>query len=132
MMISAEAPIQVRKAVALLWVDFLLAAIDNTIFLTAPDAEIENVFSFFLAAHCFFFAVGTALIYFVSKRHNWARVTYLVLTIVSAPVYALLCWLELSWSDITYAITSSFLEAVALVWLFSGAGAEWYKTRKPR
>jgi hypothetical protein len=83
----------------------------------------------------FAYAVMAMLIFFASRRANWARVLLLLLTIFGA---ALMLY---PWSGVDAGYWGSFdlpgvtflaADCVALYWLFSGAGAAWYARRNER
>lgn len=76
------------------------------------------------------FAAG--LIYFISRRHNWARIVFLVLTVIGIGMYLVLppeLSIEAAWS-IAVIVGTTVMDVVAIYWLFSGSGAEWFTARK--
>ena len=73
----------------------------------------------------FFFA----LIYFISKRKNWARIVLAVFELVGIVAVAWM-WSEGYESDVSWGETGlMMLDLLALYWLFTGAGARWFKEK---
>jgi hypothetical protein len=70
------------------------------------------------------------LITFASRRKNWARITLLVLAVITIAGYFLLpSETPAPWWTEANTWISFVLEWVALYWLFTGAGARWYANK---
>lgn len=122
---------QVQRAVTLLWVSLVLGAIvvlvdiDSILF-----GEMEGFMWWFPAAVLVTYALLGALIVFVSRRHNWARILLLVLTVMGT-ILVLVPWPGIDdnyWtiSNATSEIGFLVLDGVALLWLFTGEGGAWF------
>ncbi|HET7732111.1 MAG TPA: hypothetical protein VFK48_18960 [Usitatibacter sp.] len=125
-----EMPPQVRRAVILLWIA-LVAAIGSMVFAfdVAAFADPE------MASFVWPFLIGTvilnaALIHYISRRRNWARVVLLVLTIAGI---AVMVWpfddVALTWDSLVSDVAFTALDVIALYWLFTGPGAVWFARR---
>jgi hypothetical protein len=85
------------------------------------------------ASFAFAYGMMAALVVFISRRHNWARVTFLVITILGIAVMVYPWegmnadyWEIFSPSNVVFAA----MDGVALYWLFSGSGAAWYAAKR--
>ncbi len=121
-------PPQVRQAITLLWTAQLLGVVDIVLTLMDPDLDLAGHTGFFLVISVIvLFALYAALIIFAAKRKNWARITLLVLTIVTTTAFV---WMPSEaldpWWTVALSWLISILEIVALFWMFTGAGARWY------
>ncbi len=123
-------PPQVRRAVILLWIT-LVAAIASMVFAfdVATFAEPE------MASFLWPFLIGTfilnvVLIYYISRRRNWARVVLLLLTIGGIIV---MLWpfddVTVTWDSVVSDAAFTALDVIALYWLFTGPGAAWFARR---
>jgi peptidoglycan/LPS O-acetylase OafA/YrhL len=125
-----EAPEQVRRAIALLWVALLISVVDSVSSLVNFDEE-DRWFQLWLVGFVVtVFVVDAVLIFFASKRRNWARVLLLILTVGGLSLYLVFPpdILEQP-SEWIGTIAATLLEVVAFVLLFSGTGARWYAKR---
>ena len=123
---TVEAPPQVRRAVQFLWASFVLGLIDSIHILEVdPEAlEVAGTILFLLVLVNAFFAF---LIVSASRRKNWARILLLVSVVVTTLAYFLFPSESPDpWLSVASIIVSSILEAIAMIWLFSGPGARWY------
>ena len=121
-------PAQVRKAVILLWLTLLISVVITAIELDWAAWRDESAWLFWLM-----FVVGYGIaaipIVFVARRHNWARILLLLLTIGGwATVY--LWSYDDSWWSQASDVAFVTLDIVALYWLFTGSGAAWFVKRK--
>src|SRR5688572_12759835 len=125
-----DTPPQVRNAVIVLWAMLLLGTAvwlwelrDPTLTATLSRVEV------FLMVAVTVLLSGIP-IYFVSRRQNWARWFLLVFSV--AAVVAVWWFPELEGSgDIALEALFTIGDAVALYWLFTGPGAQWFGS-KPR
>ena len=127
-----ERPSQVGRAVFLLWASLIVSVVDALLSIE-PLAEFDTEFRLIMAV-IFVVTFGTCacLIYLSGKRRNWARWGLLLLTVSGWAVYAI--WPsdfagEPWWSWLGTGATA-ILDTVALILLFTGAGAHWYSPRK--
>jgi hypothetical protein len=74
-------------------------------------------------------ALWVALIYFVSKGRNWARLILAVLLVVGTVIYILAAPAVWQRSEVLILMTASSLvcEFVAMYWLFTEPGRRWFK-----
>jgi hypothetical protein len=76
-------------------------------------------------------ALYVLLIYFVARRHNWARLALLIWIVASFIPY-IIWWPEFEadpwWTWIGFVL-ASLLELVALSLLFTRRASLWYATR---
>jgi hypothetical protein len=129
---KVDRPIQVTRAVALLWLALAigtLGAIPAYVEPLPPDSEVPAWSLWLLLG----FATGlwAILTYLISRRHNWARITTLIFTIFSVGGYVFaISDREFLFSQPPYSIAIEILTAlmtlVALFWLFTGRGAAWF------
>ena len=135
-----QMPAQVRRAVILLW--FLLLAAVVAMPLTFNDfaAEMAAATSMPGIANLMWpiflgvFILNALLIVFVSRGQNWARIVLLIMTIGGLATFL---WPEtyetpLSWDWWVSNIAFAVLDVLALYWLFTGTGAEWFSKRNER
>ena len=137
-MTPIDLPVQVRNAFLLLWASFAITTLEGVIALFVPGLS-EDEFGHFL----WWFLVGTFLlaaanayiIYCASCRRNWARnvllglaLFFLALVLVSH--YMLPTeWGEEDWWSNATSGACAMMDAIAIYWLFTGAGARWYATK---
>ena len=122
-------PTQVRRAVVLLWVAFGLALVESIVTLAMLDHADFELWMVWLVVGSFLLNAG--VIYFVSRRHNWARILLLIFTVsIIASYLAFPESLDTEgwWSIATIGVTT-LMDVVALFWLFFGPGAGWYARR---
>ncbi len=125
-----DAPGQVKRAVVVLWISLGFGAAQ--IFMSTkpfdPDDKQWRLVAF--AVSIALWLAVAALIYLISRRHNWARIAYLVLAVVSLAGNASFPFSsEPWWSTVLLAFIAA-CDLLALYWLFSGAGAQWYSSRE--
>jgi hypothetical protein len=128
-------PAQVRRAVILLWTVLLISIVamplefDWAAWQAEPAWKDEPMWIFWLI-----FVAGYGIsaipIYFVARRHNWARIFLLLLTVggIGAMLYV---WPYAdSWWSQASDVAFLMLDIVALYWLFTGSGAAWFAKRQ--
>jgi hypothetical protein len=141
MLTPIGSPTQVRNAFLLLRASLALTSLESGIALFESgfsDDEVVYVYLswLFLAIYFVFFAANAYFIYRASRRKNWARVALLALFLLFQVLIAVTraMWpTELGDEDFLSAATTSayfVMDAVALYWLFSGAGARWYAAKE--
>jgi len=128
----SDAPIQVRRAIALLWTSLVIGAL-MTIPAWEPFPEELKEFESWMWGLAFFsFGVPALLIFFVARRKNWARILMLLLTLFGVASYLAFrseLGSEADWS-VAATILVTMLDFVALYWLFSKPGTEWFAHRE--
>ena len=116
----------------MLWASFALGTLDTVLNWEPLDptlGEFEVIMGAILVGSVLFEAVP---IYFVSRRHNWARILSLVLTVIGLATYVVYppeLSIEPVWS-IVVIVGITVMDVVAIYWLFSGCGAKWYSSPK--
>jgi hypothetical protein len=122
-----EAPTQVQRAVLLLWAAWGIGVISvaATMIGEAPGE--------FWVVMAIAFWLNASLIHRTSKRGRWARLILLGLAIVTiaATVYPYDEPPNYTWWEWVEVVGVSILEIVALFWLFTGEGANWFARRAP-
>lgn len=129
---SSDAPVQVRRAVALMWASIGIGILFTIPALEPIDPEAEEFEAAMWAVMTISFLIPAVLVVFVSRRKNWARIAMLILTIVGIASYLAFpseMTAEPMWS-IASTILVTVLDVVALFWLFSGPGAKWFRSAK--
>ena len=126
-------PVQVRRAVILLWLTLLISIIATPF---SELSELESTVGNDAPAWLFwlFFVAGYGIvaipIVFIARRHNWARIVLLLLTIGTFLVTIYFWPYADSWWSLASDVGFLALDIVALYWLFTGSGAEWFIKRK--
>jgi hypothetical protein len=122
-------PAQVRKAVILLWVVLLISIVAMLLEFDWAEWKDEPVWISWLV-----FVVGYGIsaipIVFVARRHNWARIALLLLTIAAVCATVYLWPYADSWWSQASDVAFLTLDFVALYWLFTGSGATWFAKRQ--
>lgn len=118
-------PIQVRSAVGLFYLALSLSLIQPFIASSAmarPPAPV--VLAMAVAA-----VVTVFLIEFVSIGRNWARIVYLVLTILALPLslLAFRVHLQHSWLAAVCTVAQLAAHGVGLWLVFSAPGRAWFR-----
>jgi hypothetical protein len=126
-----DAPSQVKLAIAVAGTVLALET-GNTLWQLAldPEAQADGLFrGLWLAISLISSGASALFLFFALKRHNWARVAFLVLTlgywtywVVYPPVLESYPW----WK---WGISATLIlgQAIALLLLFLGAGARWFR-----
>lgn len=120
-------PTQVRIAVGLFYLALLLSLakpfLEPGLWLRPPAILIAGSAAAAL--------LTVFLIEFVSIGRNWARIAYLVLTLLSLPIGALLLKAELSAPNLgTASVAVQWLaHAIGLYLLFTAPGKGWFAPR---
>lgn len=129
-MFQPDTPPQVRQAIILLWVTQLLVVIDAVLTMIYPEPDMSGETAFLVVVFVIVLGLYATLITFAARRKNWARITLLVIAVINTAGYSLLPsetpapW----WTEANFWL-NSIMEAVAMFWLFSGAGARWYANK---
>lgn len=123
---SVAAPPQVRNAVALLWASLILTNAD----MLASGLPSEDFFDWVMwLVFAAIIGLNAYLIFLVSRRKNWARISLLILTVLITG--AVLFWPPETGSDPWWSVLliclSTVADVVAMIWLFSGSGDAWFR-----
>ena len=125
--VPQEPPSQVRKAVVLLWVSLILGILGTFVQWEPLGPDLEEIRVSMWGVMAFSIGAPAVLIYFISRRQNWARILTLVLTIGGIAAYFLFPMDPPEpWTSLVMTEGVTVLDLVALYWLFSGAGAKWF------
>jgi len=126
-----DTPKQVRRAIYLLWASLVIGVLVVALDWEAIESDLGEFKTTMLVIFALSFAVPAMLVYFISRRHNWARILMLVLTLGGNALY--IAWpIEgppEPWSSIVVTMGITVMDLAALYWLFSGSGAEWFSRR---
>ena len=121
-----------RRAVALMWASIALGIVFAIPAWEPLPPELQEYEFFGWIAMCVGFAIPVALILFVSRQRNWARIALLLLTVAGLAL-SVAFWdeepAEPLWSKLS-TIFLTMLDLVALYWLFSRPASQWFKARK--
>lgn len=121
---KSRKPSQVRVAVALFYVALVLT-------LAAPFISSDfgpRPAGFVIAVRVVAALFTVFLIEFISIGKNWARITYLVLTVLALPAPFMAAWQGISISNVEVASIAVQLLAhgVGLYLLFTAPGKSWF------
>lgn len=125
-----DTPPQVRQAIILLWITQILGVVDAGLTLMFPEPDMVGETGFLVVIFMIVLGLYDTMIAFAAKRKNWARIALLISAVITTTGVFLLPsetpdpW----WTEANFWI-SSILEMIALYWLFSGAGAQWYANK---
>ncbi len=126
-----DTPEQVRRAVYLLWASLVIGVLVIALDWETIGSDLGEFKTTMLVIFAFSFALPATLIYFISRRHNWARILTLVLTLGGIAFY--IAWPSEvpsePWSSIVVTMGVTLMDLAAMYWLFSGSGAEWFSRR---
>ena len=126
-------PVQVSRAITLLWLALilgLLSAISVYLEPMPPESEVPAWSLWLLLALVTVF--WALLTYLISRGHNWARITTLILTIASVVGHVTTLADSqtrglLSPYIIVTDILLTLITLLAMYWLFTGHGAAWFR-----
>jgi heme/copper-type cytochrome/quinol oxidase subunit 2 len=133
--ISTEKPPEVTGGTRLLYASLVFGVIEGALNFAqmASEAPIDSevpmnfirlVLGFTLLIVIFTFGVTLFLIIKISHRRNWARVTFLVLFLLSLP-FAILSVLRFSLVDL-FGILTTLLQSIAICLLYSSSATAWF------
>jgi hypothetical protein len=121
-------PTQVTKAVRLLWTALLLAvlvAFPQYLEPLPPEVSQKSLWMLLV----FVWGFWAILTFLIGRRHNWARIVTLLFFVGGL---ALWIWdyealLDRPPYSLAVELLDTVLTAVALYWLFTGPGAQWFR-----
>lgn len=120
-------PTAVSKAVQLLWMQMGFGIINSL--LPMPNAPLPKTSVAFVATVSILTLCFTAfLIDRIGRRHNWARFTYAVLTVLDLPSVAIMLQQLLKLPPLTLAVMSTqlIMQVYAMILLFGREANQWY------
>ena len=123
---APERPVQVQRAVVLLWISLIasfVGSLGEVSFLLAEEPEFGSTF---IGVFVGSFALMAIPIHLVWRRRNWARYAVLLLSITG---FIAAVWMpsdDASYREYMLDIVLTALEALALYLLFTGPGAAWF------
>lgn len=126
-----HAPTRVRRAFVFLWVSFAIALSEAIASEVIAALAGEEVFALMWAFLALAFGAGAYFIYSASLRKNWARLILLAITTMSVlgNVVWASDWIEQPWWSATTFVVCVVMELVALYWLFTEEGTQWYRAQ---
>jgi hypothetical protein len=124
---ASETPLQVSRAVRLLWLSLGLATLSTIAewpLMTPEDRAFELWIGITVAVVT---VLQAALIFFASRRRNWARISLLVVLLLGAATFVFFPGEDEPWWYWMSVVSSFVLDGIAIFWLFSGVAAEWFR-----
>jgi hypothetical protein len=125
-----SAPREVKLAILLSWIVLILDT-GNTSYIhimqsTPSDGVVYRVA--LVGITLANFVIVAMSIFFASRRHNWARILLLALTLGSWALWFIypLAIADYSFWKVLVAVMLVLAELIALVLLFFGKGGQWY------
>jgi hypothetical protein len=132
-----NAPGQVKVAIFLSWIVVVITTADRLwrISMDSHATTFTRLGTNLRVATLTAAAVVGCFIFFAGRRHNWARIALLVSTFGGWCLWCLwLSWFQASaeyvwWQWLGYGSLTA-MELAAMVLLFFGKGAQWYRSAK--
>ncbi|RYZ95710.1 MAG: hypothetical protein EOP11_24500 [Proteobacteria bacterium] len=99
--------------------------------LLSQASRMPNGLVILIASQLFAFAIVGGLLFLIYRRHNWARWSYSVLTILGIPFSVYPLYLSLSAAPVSglIGIGQIFLQLAGLFLLFRPVSSAWFKWR---
>ena len=122
-------PQQIKSAVIMLWLS-LLIGIPRSL-LAIPNQREETLLVFFIVI-LFTIAFMIFFIQMINNGKNWARITFLILSILGMPlaIYQALDSVSITPISALLGMAQVILQIIAIIFLFAGESAQWFKIRK--
>lgn len=128
-MMPAAAPRQVRRAFLLLWLSWLLGVVEVIYVWWAPDPDIAELMGAIAGGTLLIAVAYAGILWCAMRRRNWARIVALVWCVIGIAVQFIFpADGPTPWQDVLLMWLAIVMELVAFYWLFTGAGAQWYRT----
>lgn len=129
-------PSTVTRALWLLWIALGISSVSGLLNLIDPpisELPLAMVRLIGVATVIVVLALEILLLVMMRRARNWARIVYLVLFLLGLPFW-ISGLIGSSWSGlaafvILLSIPLTLMRALALWWLFSGAGSVWFQRR---
>lgn len=127
MPVLAERPKHITVAIWILWISLALGVPGALI--DYGRVEDEDAVMVSLVTGVLAFALGVALNIFIARRHNWARIVYLVLLLLSLAVLPFVIpeWMEHPPYEWALNIASTVLDSIVIYLLFTKPGSLWFR-----
>jgi hypothetical protein len=126
MTVVLDAPPQIRRAFALLWLSVLIGVV-QAVYETLTLPTVEGYVLVALALVLAIMAIYAAIVLLASYRRNWARYALLVWTVGGAFTYLASLGGDLPSRGDVIIFVSLLMDLVALYWLFTAPGKLWYR-----
>ncbi|HSH97962.1 MAG TPA: hypothetical protein VK954_06690 [Methyloradius sp.] len=128
--LNLQKPVEIKRAVNCLWASLAIGLVRPLIdwqHLQQISAQTSATFTLFVSLTVV--AVVGWLIYKISKRKNWARITYLVPTLLGSVPYIPMLVGEFERSPFigSLSVVQLVLQIFALWLLFTKPGSAWFK-----
>jgi RsiW-degrading membrane proteinase PrsW (M82 family) len=108
-----------------------LGFVEFTFLLMNPDPDIFEILGFVVGSTLLVLVAYCVALVFAARRRNWARQLLLLFVVLTVAVVVLLPpETPEPWWVLASTALSTILEVVAMFWLFSGSGAQWYRLRR--
>lgn len=129
--VIAQKPAQIVMATRLLWFTLALGVVNSALewqFLTSTTSV-----GLLVSTQLLTFAVVAWLTIMISRGRNWARITFLIMSIIGLPVVFMQFQAMFARSPISGAISvlQLLLQIGALYLMFSEPGRRWFRRAKP-
>jgi hypothetical protein len=113
----------------MLWLS-LLIGIPRSL-LAIPNQREETLLVFFIVI-LFTIAFMIFFIQMINNGKNWARITFLILSILGMPlaIYQALDSVSITPISALLGMAQVILQIIAIIFLFAGESAQWFKIRK--
>lgn len=124
---SSERPRSVTRALVLLYAVIALGFANAPLLFSRATAYYSAAYILFVWA--FFFGVYLLLLFLIGKGRGWARITYLVVFIMSVPSYVRPLFESFSANRVSNLIVISqlVLSVAGFVLLFQRANDRWFR-----
>jgi hypothetical protein len=126
MTVVLDAPPQVKRAFALLWLSVLIGVV-QAVYETVTLPTVEDYVWVALVLVLGIMAIYAAIVVLASHRRNWARYALLVWTVGGAFTYFWGLGGESPSRGDMIVFVSLLMDLVALYWLFTAPGKLWYR-----
>ena len=120
----------VARAIGLLWITLVLFVVEVVVNSASFSRYNSSEYVAFLVILTV--AIWSFLIRKISAGTNWARIVYLVLFVQGTVRFIFAMPVEFGRSAVWTAvgIVGIGLQAIALYWIFTGQGNEWFQTQR--
>lgn len=128
----SERPVQVSRAISFLWISIALDVAGLVLFQIDPDPNVSPGIQWIVGI--FILSLIALLIYLTGRGRNWARITLLVLTalLIVPSVLGLPALAQRSLARMSIELAGIGFVLVAMYWLFTGAGAAYFRRAREK
>jgi len=126
-----EKPKSVGTAVTLLWASLGVGLVKMLLDLTHMSAMAPAAFTIFVLA--FTFAILIFLIFMISAGRNWARITFLIMSVIGTVLTLPVVLDEFGRAPLVgvLSVLQILLQVYALFLLFTRSGNAWFRKAVP-